>query len=51
MNSLRYPKLRLDTLPSQMRHAVSLYGAVGFKIIPPYWINTIPGIEFMELEL
>jgi GNAT superfamily N-acetyltransferase len=46
-----YSNLRLDTLPEKMDRAVSLYCSMGFVAIPPYWNNTLPGVEYMELRL
>ena len=45
-----YRSMRLDTLPS-MKSAVSLYRLAGFKEIPAYIYNPIPGALFMEKNL
>jgi putative acetyltransferase len=48
---LGYQAIRLDTVPSVMGSAVALYRALGFRDIPPYCFNPVPGALFMELRL
>lgn len=45
-----YKRILLDTVPA-MKRAISLYRALGFKPIPAYRKNPVPGATFMELKL
>ena len=47
---LDYDEIRLDTLP-MMADAQSLYVALGFDDIPPYYDTPIAGTRFMRLRL
>jgi ribosomal protein S18 acetylase RimI-like enzyme len=48
--TIGYRSMRLDTLP-QMGEAQSLYTSLGFREIPPYRYNPIPGSRFLEIAI
>jgi GNAT superfamily N-acetyltransferase len=48
---LGYQAIRLDTVPAVMGSAVALYRSLGFRDIPAYCFNPVPGALCMELQL
>lgn len=45
-----YMLMRLDTLET-LTEAVSLYQRLGFRQVPPYYDNPLPGALYWELDL
>lgn len=45
-----YRAVRLDTFPSMVA-ANRIYDALGFRDIPPYYDNPLPGARYRELQL
>jgi GNAT superfamily N-acetyltransferase len=45
-----YRQLYLDTLP-QMGEAIRLYESLGFRDVPPYRQNPVPGARYLGLNL
>jgi putative acetyltransferase len=48
--SLGYTTMRLDTL-DRLMEAMRLYESLGFRRIPAYYDNPLPGVVYWELEL
>ena len=49
--TIGYKKMRLDSVAGTMDAAISLYRRLGFRQIPPYRANPVPGALYMELSL
>jgi ribosomal protein S18 acetylase RimI-like enzyme len=47
---LGYSKMRLDIL-EKLKKAMAIYESLGFRKIPPYYDNPIPGATYWELDL
>ena len=48
---LGYRTMRLDSVPGPHDRAIRIYRALGFRPIPPYTVNPVPGAVFLELPL
>jgi putative acetyltransferase len=46
-----YGRIVLDTVQGRMDTAIALYRRLGFREIPPYYENPIPGALYLELRL
>ena len=48
---LGYKAMRLDTMPTRLKAAGHIYDSMGFKQIPDYYHNPLPGVAMYELAL
>ena len=46
-----HQRMVLDTIAGKMDSAIALYRELGFREIPPYYDNPIPGALYLELKL
>jgi putative acetyltransferase len=49
--TIGYERMRLDTVAGKMDSAIAMYRQYGFREIPSYRANPIPGALYMELGL
>ena len=49
--AIGYERMCLDTVPGTMDKAITLYEAIGFRDVEPYYDNPVEGARFMELHL
>ncbi len=49
--NIGYQSMRLDTVEPKMKDAVAMYRKLGFREVPPYRPNPIPGALYMEKNL
>lgn len=49
--AIGYRTMRLDTMPERLPVAQHIYRTLGFREIPFYYHNPLPGVVMMELDL